>query len=1057
MPDVSTFNPQAVAEALLGLRSQDDVEAVARVAMRYATDPAFHERMRLQVLAIRQTRVEIAKRESSTFCELVLHNEKNGQVIRQASFHEQMHRMLRAYKRIIMWGSPNTGKCCVTGTLVLLSDGRQVPIESITGRVAVATFDPEAGEHRTLPAGPVFNNGVAPCVRVKTASGRDFTVTTNHRLRMAHGWMFAADLEPGDMLAAVRRVCVEPDGALSGDEAELLGYMLAEGGCTGHTPSWTNADTGLADRMSELCAARGWELKTRPNDPIQFYVSGNNGPHANSPARWCRDWDIACLAKHKRLPEGVWRAPDTSLARLIGAFWACDGHVSEARGLLEVTLASQGLIRDLWQACLRFGVVGRVSYAPKTLDGKRFPAWRLTIVTREAVARFAEAIPIPGPKGEALQRVITRPPVGIDRHDVIPAAWQWLHRNPPKRGRGFRLSSDSYRRPRGGNARVSVRAYVDEHPDANVERLLHLDLHWDKVVSVEDAGRLQTWGLPVHDKSHCFLSDGLIHHNSLQLAVGWPLWLLGRNPELHIAIVQATDERAKKTASALASYIAIPTTPGYAELHEVFPGLVQGSGIWNKSALTVRRRSNARDPSVAAYSTGSTSILGARIDVLILDDVLTFENTRTPEQRQKILEWIKSTLVGRVDPENGIILFMGNAWHPEDAMHVLAREGEATLLEDDDLQTDEEFEQSQKALASVRDLGGPGEGGWVSARFPLRDEYGRTTWTEVWPQSAIDRRARELGDAEASRQLDCTPTSDATSRFKHDWFSRCMAKGLYGSRDGKPVLARFVRPMVDVGGQLIPDGRAIYLGIDIGLEDDGDLSAIAVLAVDYVGNIEIMGVRSGHWKIDDFVALIFRLYGELKPRAIFVESNGAQRILARIVRGDLAGLGLVVPKGIRAAIRNFETGILKHHPKWGIEGIGIELAARRWKIPCGPAGELHPEIEAWIQDCMHYSPNPKIHTGDRLMAVYIAWDGFRRRLTRNPPDPSKKVSQGIIQSTLDGSTSLVFRPTLPRRPQARELVPVPIVASPLSVEERMRAAQERDVFDDLHGMLDDFR
>lgn len=642
MSDVSALNPQAIARALSGLQSQDDVEAVSRVAMRYVADPAFRERVRLQVLAIRQARIEVARRESSTFCEYVIRNEKNGAPIRQADFHEQMHRIMRVHRRVIMWGSPNTGK-------------------------------------------------------------------------------------------------------------------------------------------------------------------------------------------------------------------------------------------------------------------------------------------------------------------------------------------------------------------------------------------------------------------SLQMAVGWPLWLLGRNPELHIAIVQATDERAKKTVSALASYISVPSTPGYAELHEVFPDLQQGDGIWNKSALTVKRKTNARDPSVAAYSTGSTGILGARIDVLILDDVLTFENTRTPEQRLKVLEWIKSTLVGRVDPEHGIILFMGNAWHPEDAMHVLSRndDGEDAMLEDDDL-----GESAAKALESLKALGADDadEGKWVSARFPLRDEYGQTTWAEVWPQHALNKRARELGDAEAARQLDCTPTSDATSRFKREWFARCMAKGLYGTRDGRPVLARYARPMVDVNGVLEPaDGRAIYVGVDIGLEDDGDLSAISALAVDHRGDVELMGIRSGHWKIDDFVSLIFRVYDDLKPRAIFIESNGAQRILARIVKGDLSGLGLQAPRGIRSAIRNFETGVIKHHPKWGVEGIGIELAAGRWKIPCGPAGELHPEIEAWIQDCMHYSPSPKVHTGDRLMAVYIAWDGFRRRLTRMAPAEAPK---GLV-ATSAPRTAVVERAPLPGR--AVEPKPSPVTGS--SLEDRLREAQERDVFGDLSSLL----
>lgn len=476
--------------------------------------------------------------------------------------------------------------------------------------------------------------------------------------------------------------------------------------------------------------------------------------------------------------------------------------------------------------------------------------------------------------------------------------------------------------------------------------------------------RAVIWGSPASGKS-------------LQFAVGLPLFEIGNDANIHICVIQATDTLAKKTVSSLASYIADPMSPGYEPLHEVFPHLKPSTAPnakWNAHALTVERSATARDPTVQCCGLFG-NILGARLDLVIIDDILTFNNTRNPETRQKVLDWIVTTVLNRLDPEKGRIVFLGNAWHPDDAMHVLAegRLDEAGV---------EHLGDGVKVSAS----------GWVSARFPLRDEHGKTTWPDKWPQHVLDRAIKGLPPAEVARTFDCVAQSDATSRFKLEWFRKSKVKGLAGEiAPGEVALMRTSRPD--------DDPRAYYVGVDLAFADidkRGDRTAIGVIAVDSNGKVELVSVRSGRFTLDEVIGEIVSAYHLWDPAFIFVESNAAQRVIGRLLKGGLEGLGLYFPPSLKSRIRDYETTVSKHHPKWGIEGIGVEMANGLWSIPCGAENEVHSEIERWINEMISYSPDRKVHTGDRAMAVYMAWDGCRRRLGNRMPAPLDEAEAEVI-------------------------------------------------------------
>ena len=162
------------------------------------------------------------------------------------------------------------------------------------------------------------------------------------------------------------------------------------------------------------------------------------------------------------------------------------------------------------------------------------------------------------------------------------------------------------------------------------------------------------------------------HGKTQQIAIGRCLYALGRNPSMRIGIICGNEGQAEERVTAIAQHIV-----GNQRLHKVFPNLRPSSNPrdkWSSSKITVERpMTGAKDPSVQAFGTGSGSIQGKRLDLIVMDDILDEKNTRTPEARKKVLMWFDVKVFTRLPPDgSGRIEVIGTPWHSDDLLHVLA-------------------------------------------------------------------------------------------------------------------------------------------------------------------------------------------------------------------------------------------------------------------------------------------------------------------------------------------------------------------------------------------------
>jgi hypothetical protein len=478
--------------------------------------------------------------------------------------------------------------------------------------------------------------------------------------------------------------------------------------------------------------------------------------------------------------------------------------------------------------------------------------------------------------------------------------------------------------------------------------------------SVEQASCHLAWQNAIDVNQRVLLFAHIESGKTNNVAIGRALYEIGKNPNVRIAIVSNTYHQAEKLVRTVGGYVESGTM---AQL--VFPNL-KPSLPWTSSHITVERPSPAKDPTVQACGVHG-NILGARIDFLILDDILDYENTLTARQRQDMWDWYHSTLAGRLT-ENARVVAIGTAWHPDDIYHRFERQP-----------------------------------GWHTMRFPVLDEVtNEPTWPERWSKKRIAAKRSELGPLEFSRQLLCKARDDSESRFKETWIKSCLdnGNGLSTVQSWEEIMVQQGitwasnleteerREVIEGAARLLSDTPEIsqelygacYTGVDLAVQskESSDESVIFTIYVGPNKKRQVVQIRSGKWTGPEIVDRIISTHERFNS-IVVVENNASQDFILQFVR----------ERGCAVPLVPFTTGRNKAHPAFGIESIAAEFAAGLWSIPSTDGKPNDPEVAKWIEEMLYY--DPKGHTGDRLMA---SW--FARELARRAAKPITKVSTRVI-------------------------------------------------------------
>jgi len=368
----------------------------------------------------------------------------------------------------------------------------------------------------------------------------------------------------------------------------------------------------------------------------------------------------------------------------------------------------------------------------------------------------------------------------------------------------------------------------------------------------------------------------------------------------------------------------------------------------DREIIIARTNLELKDATISTVGMGG-SILTRRADIIICDDVLNPDNTKTPEQRAKVKAWFYEVLMPVLEP-GGRLIFIGTMWHPDDLLN--------ELLEDPSY----DFRRKYKAIISDskrRDLWDK----WTEILQENKDEAIKfleenraamyegveVLWQERLPYEVLYLLRKENRVA-FEKMYQNEVISEEGRKFQELWLTKAKEMG---------VNYRLVRGITRMELKIITQGVDLAISQKATADDTVDLT-LGKLPDD---RFIVLNIERGKFTAAETRNLIIEQYQIFKSVQIRVENVAYQESLRR----DMADMNLPV-KGYRTGGEKFDEFI-------GIDSIAVLMENERIILPYDKNDPR--TINLIDQLCDEMRQFPSGHTGDSLMALWFAFTAMR--------------------------------------------------------------------------------
>lgn len=373
-------------------------------------------------------------------------------------------------------------------------------------------------------ASHIIQNGVRPVFRLLLESGRRTVSTSNHKFLTLDGWKELGDVSSGEWVA-VPKVMAAPElpDRYKDEEVKAIGYLIGDGTISGYislTASNEEVRSDFCDCLSSLGYKEGPADFSDPNfkktDPGNrapgvrvSHSKGDRNHRQVSPLRHLlsdlKMW--GSTASTKRVPDELMGLSERQTSLLLGSLWATDGSVhtdpSGNRTDLKYYSICEGLCLDVQSLLLRLCIAATVSRTRLTWNGEEREVFVTRVVGNLSKRKFLNSVSVPGKDYRLDLSNRTLP----DRDDTMYPTAILPDGASAVMGTGKR-------RYKSQMFETSDAFVLDRfRGQGGVDRFLDGDVLWERVRSVEPAGKEMTYDLevPIH---HSFVVDDIVCHNT---------------------------------------------------------------------------------------------------------------------------------------------------------------------------------------------------------------------------------------------------------------------------------------------------------------------------------------------------------------------------------------------------------------------------------------------------------------------------------------------------------------------------------------------------------------
>lgn len=299
-------------------------------------------------------------------------------------------------------------------------------------------------------------------------------------------------------------------------------------------------------------------------------------------------------------------------------------------------------------------------------------------------------------------------------------------------------------------------------------------------------------------------------------------WSIGNDPAIHIGYIANTHRQAARQSVAVREIIR-----SNLRYKHIFPHVeldeVRGTG---EAEWFVKRENQSDKDATFQVSGHPGPILGARLDVVIVDDYSDKENSQSPVQREKAWEWFRENVLTRLNPDNGRLICIQTRWAEDDLAGCLIKAG-AELLE----------------YPAVRD--------------------GESLWPEKWTTEGLESRRRELGPRIFDLQYQGVVRPAEGNIFHREWWRYSSA------------------------AEPLPSPNLIVLSLDTAFKtgQDRDYSVATVWALCKNGHYLLYMWRD-RVEFPQLVKEVVRLHKVWKAKYVLIEDSGSGQSLIQHLKQE---------------------------------------------------------------------------------------------------------------------------------------------------------------------------